>query len=189
MSKLLWIQGNPRGKQSGVDRRGEDLVSELRKKDPGLRVRIRNLYRQPLPHLSEDAVIAFATAEKSRNYTQREAVRLSDELTAELLEADFIIISTPLWGISIPSGLKAWIDHVVRVGKTYQVSETGLTEGLAVNKKAYFVGIGESSAFATDPTQTEAPSISFLTQVFKFLGVTNIQVLAETPSRTPASVA
>lgn len=44
---------------------------------------------------------------------------LSDELVGELLGHDVLLISTPMHNFSVPSGLKAWIDQIVRVGLTF----------------------------------------------------------------------
>ncbi len=45
-------------------------------------------------------------------------LRLSDELVAELLETDHVVISTPVYNYNVPAALKAWVDHVVRKGLT-----------------------------------------------------------------------
>ena len=42
---------------------------------------------------------------------------LTDELVSEVLEANEIILATPMYNFAVPAALKAWIDHVVRAGK------------------------------------------------------------------------
>jgi FMN-dependent NADH-azoreductase len=59
---------------------------------------------------------------------------VSDKLTDELLASDLLVIATPTWNVSIPSSLKAWIDLVVRPGKTFSYTNDGVL-GLAKGKK------------------------------------------------------
>jgi len=53
-------------------------------------------------------------------------LQLSDELAAELLETDHLVISTPVYNYNVPAALKAWVDHVVRKGLTLGVDGKGL---------------------------------------------------------------
>ena len=46
----------------------------------------------------------------------------SEELIAELESSDFVVIGTPMHNFTVPSALKAWIDHVVRVRRTFTVT-------------------------------------------------------------------
>jgi FMN-dependent NADH-azoreductase len=56
-------------------------------------------------------------------------LQLSDELAAELLETDHLVISTPVYNYNVPAALKAWVDHVVRKGLTLGVDGKGLVTG------------------------------------------------------------
>jgi FMN-dependent NADH-azoreductase len=47
------------------------------------------------------------------------ALAQSDALVDELLAADLIVIGVPMYNFGMPSTLKAWIDNVVRVGRTF----------------------------------------------------------------------
>jgi hypothetical protein len=65
--------------------------------------------------------------------------RLSDELVGELLDHDLLVISTPMHNFSVPSGSKAWIDQIVRLGLTFNHTlDNGLAryEPLVHGKKA-----------------------------------------------------
>jgi FMN-dependent NADH-azoreductase len=68
----------------------------------------------------------------------KEALRLSDQLTDELLASDTVVIATPMWNFAIPSSLKAWMDLIVRSGKTFNYAGSGVI-GLAKDKKAILV--------------------------------------------------
>ena len=49
----------------------------------------------------------------------------SEELIAELESSDFVVIGTPMHNFTVPSALKAWIDHIVRVRRTFNVTPAG----------------------------------------------------------------
>ena len=42
----------------------------------------------------------------------------SNELTNEWLWADVLVLGVPMYNFGMPSNLKAWIDHIVRLGST-----------------------------------------------------------------------
>jgi FMN-dependent NADH-azoreductase len=50
---------------------------------------------------------------------------LSDALIAELEAADTIVLALPVYNFSISSTLKAWINYVVRAGRTFLYTAAG----------------------------------------------------------------
>jgi FMN-dependent NADH-azoreductase len=90
---------------------------------PQYTVTHRDLHRDPLPHLA-DAVLHWppplrpegAAAISAEALAAAEA--LQDELIGELLAADALLVGAPLYNYSVPSSLKAWIDHVHVPGRT-----------------------------------------------------------------------
>lgn len=94
-----------------------------RERGPGFSVTYRDLHRDPLPHLA-DAVLHWpprlrpdgaATADPAAVAADE---ALQDELIGELLGADVLLVGAPLYNYSVPSTLKAWIDHVHVPGRT-----------------------------------------------------------------------
>ena len=49
----------------------------------------------------------------------------SEILIRELESADCLVIGTPMHNYTVPSALKAWIDHVVRANRTFTHIPTG----------------------------------------------------------------
>jgi FMN-dependent NADH-azoreductase len=88
-----------------------------RERGPQYTVTYRDLHRDPLPHLA-DAVLHWpphlrpegAAAADPAAIAAAEA--LQDELIGELLAADVLLVGAPLYNYSVPSSLKAWIDHI-----------------------------------------------------------------------------
>ena len=79
---------------------------------------------QSIPHLDYDALDAGRTDQKLHTPEQQRAFALANELTDELVNADAIIISTPMYNWSLPSALKAWVDRVVNCRTFYQRTDT-----------------------------------------------------------------
>ena len=104
---------------------------------------------------------------------QKELVALSDELIAELEVADTIVLAVPMYNFSIPSTLKAWIDHVARRGRTFRYTEKG-PEGLLRDKKVFVLvsrGGVYSKGSPAAPFDFQEP---YLRTVLGFLGLTDV---------------
>ena len=94
-----------------------------RERGPGFSVTYRDLHRDPLPHLA-DAVLHWPPrlrpdgAATAGPAAVAAGEALQDELIGELLGADVLLVGAPLYNYSVPSSLKAWIDHVHVPGRT-----------------------------------------------------------------------
>ncbi len=64
-------------------------------------------------------------------------IALSDQLIEELREADDIVISSALYNFGMPSGLKGWIDHIVRFGGTFTTAKMARLAYLQRSRFAY----------------------------------------------------
>src|SRR5579864_6328776 len=93
---------------------------------------------------------AFSPPE-THSQAHKRALAISDELISELLQADELILDTPMYNHAVPAVLKAWIDHVVRAGKTFRYTSAG-PEGLLAGKniKAVVI-IASGGKYTGDP--------------------------------------
>ncbi len=110
-----------------------DVMLEHRK-DQGLQddITIRNLAEMNLPVLDLEIFQALRGAENV-NQDIQQIVTLSDELIAELKNADLLIIGAPMYNLNVPTQLKNWFDLVARARQTFRYTETypqGLVEGV-----------------------------------------------------------
>ncbi|MFB6849856.1 FMN-dependent NADH-azoreductase [Streptomyces sp. NPDC056373] len=92
----------------------------------------RDLDAEPVPHLRADAYYAGYTAPGDRSPEERAAFALRAELIEEAEAADALLLSAPMYNYSIPSTLKAWIDHVFAVGRTSMTERPSLAGKPAV---------------------------------------------------------
>ncbi|MEY9940055.1 FMN-dependent NADH-azoreductase [Streptacidiphilus sp. MAP5-3] len=78
----------------------------------------RDLAAEPLPHLDAVGIGAAFADPSTHDDAQRAAMALRNELAAELEAADVVLIGAPMYNLSIPSTLKAWLDQVIIMGRT-----------------------------------------------------------------------
>ena len=97
---------------------------------------------------------------------------LSDSLIEELKSADVLVMGVPMYNFSIPSTLKAWIDHITRPQVTFRMTEAG-PEGLLLGKKAY-VAIARGGQYLGTPRDLQTP---YLNMVLGLIGITDVEFI------------
>ena len=170
---ILYVTSSPRGSASYSNRVAANVLEELRTRHAEATVTVRDLAREPLPHVGDD----FFTATRGPNGPQTEAQRAllarSDRLVDELLAADVIVIAAPMINFTIPTNLKAWIDYVARAGRTFRYSEKG-PEGLVKGKQVIVVPARGGIYAAGNAMDFQVP---YLKSVLGFMGMTDVDVL------------
>jgi FMN-dependent NADH-azoreductase len=173
MSDILYVTSSPRGGDSYSNRVAARVLDELEQAHPGARVVVRDVARDPLPHIDEDFVAAIRGPEGPQTPQQRAIVGRSDQLVDELLAADIIVIAAPMYNFGIPSTLKAWIDYIARAGRTFRYGEKG-PEGLVKGKKVILIQ-SRGGIYSSGPAQAMDHQGTYLRSVLGFLGVTDIE--------------
>jgi FMN-dependent NADH-azoreductase len=179
MATLLHINVSPRGNYSISRQLGSAAVQAWKERNPGGRVIERDLANTALTFVDLDWIAgAFSPAEQHHENHKR-ALALSDELVSEVVEADEIILATPMYNFAVPAALKAWLDHVVRAGKTFRYTAAGTPEGLLAgrNKKVLAIiasGGGYAEGSGLSALDHEVPYLRF---IFGFMGVTDVRFI------------
>lgn len=169
MSNVLLIHSSVFGEKS----QSLGLARDFLKRYPHRSIVERALSPQTMPHLDGETFVAMRTAAGERTGPQEAAVALSDELINELEAADTIVLAVPMYNFSVPSTLKAWIDHVARAGRTFRYTEKG-PEGLLKGKKV-FVLVARGGAYgAGTPTAALDFQEPYLRAVLGFLGLDDV---------------
>jgi len=177
MPILLKIDSSPMGERSISRRLTEEFVKTWIKSHPNGSVISHDLTTTDIPVIDGGWVAAAYTPEDARTAEQKETLRVSDMLIADLQKADEYVVGVPMHNFSIPSTLKLWIDQVMRAGKTFAYSSNGAS-GLLNGKKATLLmasgGVYEhGSALASLNFVTP-----YLLTVFGFMGVTDVNFIA-----------
>src|SRR3954452_15381895 len=171
---ILFVTSSSRGSASYSNRVATNVLTELRTRNPGARVTVRDLGREPLPHIDDDFVTATRGATMPQTDEQRALLARSEALVDELLAADVIVIAAPMINFTIPSNLKAWIDYVARAGRTFRYSEKG-PEGLVTGKQVIIVAA--RGGVYSDAGKALDFQLPYLKSVLGFLGMADIEVL------------
>jgi FMN-dependent NADH-azoreductase len=176
MSVLLQINSSPRGADSVSRQLTDEFVTAWRQKHPNGRVITRDLNAATLPLVDPTWIGAVFTPADSRTAEQKAALATSDTLIEELETADEYVIGLPMHNFSIPTVLKAWLDQIVRAGRTFTYSETG-PMGLLKNKKAIFLVASGGAYPAGSPLEALNHVEPYLRTIFGFVGVKDVSFI------------
>jgi FMN-dependent NADH-azoreductase len=119
MKRLLHIDSSPRGNRSHSRRLSREFVEQWKQAHPSDVVIYRDIGRNPVPHIDESWIAAAFAPPEQHTPDLQEAIRLSDLLVDEFLAADIYVIGVPMYNFSVPSVFKAYIDQIVRIGRTF----------------------------------------------------------------------
>lgn len=174
MATVLHIDSSPRGTESVSRKLSKEFVERWTAAHPEDKVVYRDLGKQVIPVLTQEWVEASYTPSARRTAVQEHLLALSEQLVNELLAADVVVLGTPMHNFHIPANLKAYIDQIVRAGRTFQYTGPGKVEGLAKGKRLFVItsrggdfreGTGMEAFNHQDP---------YLRTVFSFIGITDI---------------
>lgn len=135
-----------------------------------------------IPSIDEDWIAGAFTLPENRSFQNQSSLALSDELVAELKENDVYVIGCPMYNWSIPSGLKAYIDQVMRINETWKFRSgqpDGDYVGLLENKKLYILSSrGDTGYGKSEKNEAMNFQTSYLSFVFGMMGVTDVSIFS-----------
>ncbi len=184
MKNILHIISSPRGKDSISIKLGEGIIKKLLVRYPGAVVKEHNLTKDPFPHLGEVELEAFFTHPEKRTDAHKANLRESENAITELFDADIIVIGAPVYNMHIHSTLKAWIDHIVRTGRTVRFSGSN-PGGLIKNKKVY-IAISSGGKYSDGEWKQYDFVEPYLRFVLKVIGLSDVEVLRVEGTNIPA---
>jgi FMN-dependent NADH-azoreductase len=173
MSNILFVTSSPRRPGSYSNQVASALVEKLESATPGAIVTVRDLLKEPLPHVDDEFVAAIRGPGGPQTDGQREIARRSDALVDELLAADVVVIAAPMINFTIPTTLKSWIDYVARAGRTFSYGEAG-PKGLVSGKRVFLI-VARGGVYS-DKAQFDF-QLPYLRHVLAFLGMTDVEVI------------
>jgi FMN-dependent NADH-azoreductase len=191
VTNILIVDSAATGEASVSRKLTRALADTLQRRDPAARIVHRDVGAAPIPHLTEATVPAIRAGIVDSPEAER-ALALSNELIAELKDADVIVLGAPMYNFGMPSTLKAWFDHVLRAGITFRYSESG-PEGLVTGKKAIVVE-ARAGLYSEGPAAAMDSQEPHLRTLLGFIGVTDVafvraEKLAFGPEAAAAAIA
>ncbi|WP_106638563.1 FMN-dependent NADH-azoreductase [Allosphingosinicella vermicomposti] len=171
MSNILIINSSAHGSESVSSRLTGEFAARVQAANPGTTITIRDVGRDPLPHLVAETVAGIRN-EVAETEAERQTRAISDALIEEMRTADLIVIGAPMYNFGISSTLKAWFDYVVRARVTFRYTENG-PEGLMTGKRVIVIEsrAGVYSDEASSAMDFQEPHLKGM---LGFMGMTDV---------------
>ncbi len=170
MTTILQINASLFSEGGQSTQLADTLVSNLRARSPNSRLVVRDVAREPIPHLDATRVSAFFTPADKRSPEQAAIVAESDALIDELKSADVVVLGLPMYNFGLPSQLKAYFDHLARAGVTFRYTANG-PEGLLGDRKFYVLA-ARGGLYQGTPRDTQS---RYVRDFLNFLGIRDIE--------------
>ena len=174
MPRLLVVETSPRGDFSISRDLTHRFVTQWQAAHPDGEVVTRDLMETDLPFVNAPWLQAYFTPPEQHSAEMKAVLRLSDDLVAELLSADHLVIGTPVYNYNVPAALKAWIDHIVRAGMTLGYDGSGLITG----KKATILMASGGVYTEGSPIRDRDIATQYLRLILKVIGITDVTFIA-----------
>ena len=172
MSKLLYIKAN--AKPAGASRTfriSDSFIAAYAKSHPGDEITTLDLYTEDIDFLKEEDIntVFGPKTEQSRKHPLL-------KYAYQFAEADKYVIAEPMWNLSIPAILKAYIDYITVTGITFTYTEQGAV-GLLKNKKALNI-ISRGGDYCSEQSCEFEMGDRYLRTIFGFFGITNYTAIS-----------
>ncbi|MBD1577035.1 NAD(P)H-dependent oxidoreductase [Vibrio sp. S11_S32] len=165
---VLLVNSSPKQHQSSSYILVQGIVKQLAKSST---VEVDEVDVTKLPHIDADYASALCTPDGQYDQTVG-SLSTSNQLIASLEAADMVIIASPMHNYSLPSGLKCWIDHVVRAGKTFELTSAG--KHPLLNDKPVYILISSGGVFSGEQAYQPDFFTPYMTQVLAAIGLNNV---------------
>ena len=173
MPSLLAVEVSPRLNSSTSRKLTALFIDQWRTGHPGAPVVVRDLARDQPPYVDLPWITGAYAPPVRQSPESAAAIAVSQDLVAELKAADEIVIGTPMYNFSIPAVLKAWVDHVVRVGITVSPDNVGLLTG----KKATIILASGGDFSPGSPVERYNQASGYLRQVLGWIGIADVEII------------
>jgi FMN-dependent NADH-azoreductase len=169
MSKVLYIKANIKKEgESRTFKVSDSFIEEYRNDNPNDEIITLDLYKENIDFLKPEDLgeIFGAKNEESRNNPIL-------KYAYQFAEADKYVISAPMWNLSIPAILKAYIDYVSVTGITFKYTAEGPV-GLLKDKKAVHI-VSRGGEYGDAPYEM---GDKYLRTILGFFGIQDIKTIA-----------
>ncbi|WP_286787373.1 MULTISPECIES: FMN-dependent NADH-azoreductase [unclassified Pseudomonas] len=133
MRDILFLSASARTTQSLGYGLARELIETIQRGNRDINVTCRLLFKDVLP-LTGD----YETALTQYTGWDASVFQYSEALIRELEGSELLLIATPMHNFTVPASLKLWIDHVVRIGRTFEARPEGKV-GLLEDRPVYVI--------------------------------------------------
>ncbi|AYX84269.1 MULTISPECIES: FMN-dependent NADH-azoreductase [Staphylococcus] len=178
MTKLLYITAHPLDELgSNSMAAGKTFVDSYKENHPSDEVKHIDLFNEDIPMIDKDVLTGWGKLRNGDELTSEEQQKVNrlSEILDEFLEADKYVFVSPMWNLSFPPVLKAYIDAISIAGKTFKYTAEG-PQGLLTDKKV--LHIQSRGGYYTEGPAAEVESGDrYLRNIMTFLGVPSYETI------------
>ncbi|MCB2305535.1 FMN-dependent NADH-azoreductase [Clostridium estertheticum] len=179
MSKILYITANPKTKENSFSLAvGNEFLEAYKKSNPSDEIITLDLYKTEVPFIDEVVFSAWGklgagvTFEKLDKGEQNKVVAMNN-LLDQFIAADKYVFVTPLWNFTIPPMMKAYLDNICIVNKTFKYTQNGPV-GLLTDKKAVHIQ-ARGGVYSVGPAADFELGDRYINTILNFIGITDKQ--------------
>lgn len=182
MMTVLQIDASAREAGSHTRRLSRLFVERWRALRPQDRIVVRDVGRAPPSPVTEAWIAAAFTKPERRTPAMQRALGESDALVDELEQADLILAGVPMYNFGMPAQMKAYIDNIVRVGRTFgfdRAQPENPYTPLLKNKRLVILSARGDYGYGAGERMGRYNHVeAHLASVFEFLGVAESHSIA-----------
>jgi FMN-dependent NADH-azoreductase len=172
--KLLHVDSSVLGTHSVSRQLTAEIVAEWRNTHPNTTVDYLDLAVDTPNHFSADALGIKVGVQAEPTEAQRRENEVSERLVSQFLAADVIVVGAPLYNFTVPTQLKAWIDRLAQIGRTFKYTDKGPV-GLATGKTVIVASTRGGMYSTSEGGQAMEHQESYLKVIFGFFGITDVR--------------
>lgn len=182
MSKLLYITANPKKIEDSFSLSvGKEFLTTYRAENPSDEIVELDLFKSYVPEIDEDVLNGWGKLQKGVSFedlseNERNKVAGINALTELFMSADKYVFVTPMWNLSFPPRVKAFIDTILMAGKTFKYTEHGPV-GLLTGRKAVHIQ-ARGGIYSEGPAAAMEFGDRYLRSVLSFIGIHDVETVA-----------
>ncbi|MDD7885017.1 FMN-dependent NADH-azoreductase [Flavivirga sp. 57AJ16] len=182
MNKVLIINASVRNEKSYSRKLTQLFVENWQKKNPTDTFSYREVGLKKIPSINEEWIASAFVKPKDRTEVNQMGVEFSNKLIKEFKEHDIYVIGTPMYNWSIPSGLKSYIDQLMRINETWKF-RSGVPDGdyvgLLKDKKMFILSSrGDTGYGENEKNEHMNFQTTYLKFVFGIMGIKDISTIS-----------
>jgi FMN-dependent NADH-azoreductase len=168
--KILHLTCSPRGHASESDKLAREIIGYLLRSEPSATLINRVLGDGTIAHIDEGYATALGAAQRSpAEMFPQGSMSESEKLIRELESSDIVVIATPMHNFTVPSALKAWIDHIVRVRRTFEATAEGKVGTL--RDRPVFVAVSSGGRYSGERARQPDLLTPYLRAILATIGL------------------
>lgn len=160
--RVMQIVTSPRNANSNSKKLSNYFIERLREGIPNLEIDYLDTSIETPPHITSEFIEAMYTTPFERSESMKKTLSLSDSLCARVLMSDLLVFGIPSQNFAMPSGFKAFIDHIIRIGLTYLINDDGSTTGKVNRQRVIFITTREGNPNSNDKVFSDTSALKLM---------------------------